>query len=125
MTKNWLEWAVFAISSMIVVAMFAYLLGDAFTAGTAPPIIEVRLGEVQLAGGGYLVPVTILNSGAETAERVAIQVEIEGDGGSTESAMLELDYLPRRAERKGWVAFRADPRTARTVHAYARSFQAP
>lgn len=125
LTKNWLEWTVFIISTLLVVAMFAYLIGDALSSGNAPPSVAVRTGEVRPCPGGYVMTVMVTNGGDQTAEQVAVQVDLERSGAETESAMLELDFLPRQAERKGWVVFRSDPRTADSVAAYARSFKEP
>ncbi len=125
LTKNWLEWTVFILSLGLVAVMFAYLIHDALTIGNAPPDAEVRLGEVRKGEGGYVMTVTVLNPGDQTAEQVAVQVDLYRAGAEPESATLELDFLPRQAERKGWVVFRSDPRTADSVSGYARSFKEP
>jgi uncharacterized protein (TIGR02588 family) len=112
--KNWLEWVVFGVGLVLVVSTLAYLVYDGATSADAPPDIEVRLGEPQRGGPGFLVPVTVFNRGGETAGGVAVEVVLEGAGApEPERAEFTIAFLPRRGTREGWVAFRSDPRAGR------------
>lgn len=123
--KNWLEWTVFIISAWLVAGVLGYLIYDGANAPNGPPKIDVTLGEPELQSRTYRVPVTVRNSGGSTAEGVAVDVELES-GAETELATLDLDFIPRNGTRRGWVAFRSDPRAAGVLmHAYARSYQEP
>ncbi|HLL14945.1 MAG TPA: hypothetical protein VK388_07775 [Pyrinomonadaceae bacterium] len=112
--KNWVEWVVFAVGLALVVSALAYLVYDGATMGDDPPSIEVRLGTPGEGAHNFIVPVTVMNHGDETAEGVSIEVLMEkGEGGEPARGELTIAFLPRRATRKGFVTFRQDPRAAR------------
>jgi uncharacterized protein (TIGR02588 family) len=107
--KNLLEWWVFGVALILVLATFGYLVRESLTEDQGPPDIVVTLGEPRAGAGGHMVPLTAENKGSETAEEVRVTVRLER-GGTSEEAVLVLAYLPRGSTRTGWVNFRADPR---------------
>lgn len=112
--KNWLEWSVFGVSFVLVACVLGYLVYEGARAGDGPPLIEVRTGEPVARGRSFLVPVTLVNTGGQTAEGVSVEVVLEGaDGGEVERGELTVAFLPRGATREGWVTFNSDPRAAR------------
>ncbi|HZG52044.1 MAG TPA: hypothetical protein VEZ40_07905 [Pyrinomonadaceae bacterium] len=114
--KNWVEWVVFAVGLALVVSALAYLVYDGATMGSDPPSIEVRLGTPEPRAHNFIVPVTVMNHGDETAEGVAVEVLMEnsgGGGGEPARGELTIAFLPRRARREGFVTFQQDPRGAR------------
>lgn len=125
MKKNWLEWCVFAASLLLVVAMLSYIIYDGVTLGSRPPSLQVVLGEPLPHLGGYIIPVSVENTGDRSAEQVAIRVELENGGTVAEEATLDLHFVPRGAARKGWVRFTSDPRMAERVRGYAVSYIEP
>ena len=112
--KNWVEWAVFAVGLVLVVAALTYLVYEGATMGSDPPSLEVRLGTPEQRAHNFIVPVTVKNHGDETAEGVTIEVLLES-GGSVEPERGELTiaFIPRLATREGFVTFQKDPRNAR------------
>lgn len=110
--KNWLEWAVFAVSLALVASALVYLAYTGATLGSEPPSIEVRLGTPERRAHNFIVPVTAFNHGDETAEGITIEVVMESGGAEQERGELSIAFLPRRAKREGWVAFQQDPNTA-------------
>ncbi|HZB45712.1 MAG TPA: hypothetical protein VE360_10730 [Pyrinomonadaceae bacterium] len=123
--KNWLEWVVFGVGLVLVVSTLAYLVYDGATAADTPPDVEVRLGEPRPGGAGFLVPVTVVNRGGQTAEGVTVEVVLEGAGqGEPERGEFTVAFLPRRGTREGWVAFRSDPRAGRLT-ARAAGYEKP
>lgn len=123
--KNWFEWIIFAVGLVLVVSTLGYLIYDATTVSEAPPNIEVQVGEIQPQGQNFLVPVTAINKGEQTAETVQIEVILENNGEEKESAELEIQFLPRGAKRSGWVTFETDPRTIEKIKARAVGFEKP
>jgi uncharacterized protein (TIGR02588 family) len=111
--KNWLEWIVFGLGLLLVAGTLGFLVYDGATDEGRPPVVEVRLGEPRATGHNFIVPVTVLNHGDETAEGVAVEVTLDAGGGEPERAEFAVAFLPRRATREGWVAFTNDPRTGR------------
>ena len=112
--KNWLEWSVFGVGLLLVAGTLGYLIYDGAATGEAPPAVEVKLGEPRQTDHNFVVPVTVTNHGDQTAEGVTVEVTLEGaGGGEPERGELTVAFLPRRATREGWVAFRTDPRNGR------------
>jgi uncharacterized protein (TIGR02588 family) len=107
--KNVLEWTVFGVSLILVLATFGYLVRESLTVHDGPPEVVVVLGEPRTGAGGHMVPVTAENRGGATAEDVQIAVRLDA-GGEEEEAVLVVPYLPRESSRSGWVTFRGDPR---------------
>ena len=108
--KNWLEWVVFAVGSVLTAVTIGCLVYHAVTeSDRRPPEIVVRLGMPEHHSGRYAVPVVVENRGDETAEGVHVEVTLAGDGGE-ERADFEIAYLPRHGTEKGVVTFDSDPR---------------
>jgi uncharacterized protein (TIGR02588 family) len=108
--KNWLEWGVFALSLLFVLTTAGLLIHEHVSLGHQPADPQIMLGPPEAHAGYFAVPVKVVNRGDNTAESVQIEVELRLDGGASEKAQVELQYLPRRATRHAWVTFRHDPR---------------
>jgi uncharacterized protein (TIGR02588 family) len=104
--KNWLEWTVFALSAVLILAV-AGVLGYLAVAGERRnPRLEVSLGTPERVPSGYAVPVTVTNTGDITAEEVGVE-------GGDERGELTLAFVPGGSRRQGWVAFTREPDVAR------------
>ncbi len=114
--KNWLEWAVFGVGLVLVACTLGFLIYDgASSAGDVPPDVKVLLGATEQRGEQFVVPVTVVNEGGQTAEGVTVEVSLERDGSPPERGEFAVAFLPRGGSREGFVTFRTDPRTARLV----------
>lgn len=122
--KNWLEWVVFAIGLSLVAATLGYLIYAGASMGQEPPSVEVRLGTPEQRQFNFIVPVTVVNHGDETAEGVRIEVVMESGGKEKARGELEIAFLPRHATQEGWVTFEQDPRTAQ-LKARVLGYQKP
>jgi uncharacterized protein (TIGR02588 family) len=122
--KNWLEWVVFAVSLILVVFTLGYLVYAGVSMGEQPPSLEVRLGTPEQRQFNFIVPVTVVNHGDETAEGVKIEVVLQSGGEEKARGEVEIPFLPRHATREGWVAFEQDPRTAQ-LKARVLGYQKP
>lgn len=111
--KSWLEWVVFALSSLLIVVVVGYLIRDAMKDAGLPPDLRVSLGQPTPAAHGYVVPVNVINKGDQTAQAVELEIT-SGD----EDATLTYDFLSSGETRDGWVGFSKKPDgplTARVV----------
>ena len=113
--KSWLEWLVFGVSCLFILALLGYLVHDARTDQGRSPDLRISLGEPTPSAHGYLVPVRVANNGDETAQ--AVELEISTQGGQPEQATLTYDFLASGEVREGWVGFSRAPQslTARVV----------
>lgn len=123
--KNWLEWSVFAVSSVLVVGVLSVLAYDGWTAPLTPPSLEVHVGLPEYRVGYYAVPVTVKNQGFQTAEAVQIQVQLTKHDGSKELGDLKIEFVPRQSLRRGFVTFESDPRTAKSITARPLAYRTP
>lgn len=117
--RNALEWFVLALSSLLTLSVFAYLIYQAVTAGSEElaPQLTVTPGEAAVTQEGqFQVPVVIRNVGTAPAEAVGVEVKL-----ADETVEFEVQRLAREASTKVWVNFEHDPRggqvTARVTHA--------
>lgn len=122
--KNWLEWIVFALGLILVSCTLGYLIYAGASMGHESPSIEVRLGIPEQRQFNFIVPVTVINHGDETAEGVRIEVVMEGGGKEEARGELDIAFLPRHATQEGWVTFEKDPRTAK-LKARVLGYQKP
>ena len=111
--KNALEWTVFAIGLVLVLATLGFLVRESIVGEGGPPEVVARLGEARPSEGGHLIPVEVANVGQTTAEDVLVPIFLDLPDGSREEAELNIAFLPRDSKRNGWVSFRDDPRRGR------------
>jgi len=122
--KNWLEWSVFASGLILVSCTLGYLIYTGVSMGDEPPNVEVRLGTPEQRQFNFIVPVTVINHGDQTAEGVRIEVVMKSGGQEKARGELDVAFLPRHATREGWVTFEEDPRTAQ-LKARVLGYQKP
>lgn len=107
--KNALEWTVFGVGLILVMATLGYLVREAFTTGSRPPELVVHLGVPRRVTEGFQVPVTVVNRGDGVAEGVSVMITLAAKA-EREEAVLSIAFLPHQSRREGWVTFRGDPR---------------
>jgi uncharacterized protein (TIGR02588 family) len=123
--KNSLEWSVFAISALLIVALVATLIREATTEGDQPPLLRVTIGDTLSDGhGGHRIPITVRNDGDRTAAEAKIEVTLEEGGREVERGEVTLPFVPQQSSRTGWVVFNRDPRCCR-LSARAVGYQQP
>jgi uncharacterized protein (TIGR02588 family) len=106
--KNRLEWSVFAVGLLLVLATLGFLVRESLVGEGSPPEIVARLGTPRPAAGGFMVPVEVTNLGQGTAEDIRVTVLLERRGPERDEADLDIAYLPRDSRRSGWVTFPGD-----------------
>jgi len=101
------EWAVAALSALLVLGTIAYLAMRAVRPA-AEPEFAVSVDTVTAREGGWTVRVRVENRG----DRAAAAVEVEGVLEGGEASGFTLDFLAGRSARHGALRFRGDPRPA-------------
>lgn len=123
MKKNPLEWLVFAVSLVLVVAVIGYLAAAIVRAEGGKADIRVTTGAPEASRDEWRVPLVVRNDGDETAEAVRIEVTLQC-GQARERAELDFAFVPRHSQREGAVQFRNDPRAC-TLAARTMSYEEP
>lgn len=122
--KNAVEWSVFALSAIIIALMTGYLAIAAIRGKKIPPDLHITAGAPEATHGGHRIEVNVANKGDVSAEQVRIEVALRRGDEEVELAELDIIYVPRKSERKGWVTFRNDPRCC-ALTTRAVSYDAP
>lgn len=114
--KNPLEWTVFAISTLLVLAIIGYLLWMSFRLEPEVEGLRVTLGEPtpqpESNPPSFAVPVTVYNPGDRPVADVEVEVTLERPGSEPEQANLTLPLIPIRSSRAGVVLFTGEPEGA-------------
>ena len=122
--KNAVEWSVFAVSAIIIALTTGYLAVSAIRGKKTPPDLHISAGPPEGTHGGHRIEVKVTNNGDLSAEQVRVEVALRRGDEEVERADLDIIYVPRKSERKGWVTFRNDPRCC-AVTTRAVSYDAP
>ena len=123
--KNLLEWAVFWLGLLLVLAIFAYLGYQAYHQKPSTPELVVEFWPEPTAAQPYRYHVVVRNSGGETAETVLVELKLQQGGEEVETAELEFMFVPQESKREGWVNFSEKPATKSAVSARVASYQKP
>jgi uncharacterized protein (TIGR02588 family) len=107
-TSLW-EWAAAALSTVVVLGAIGFMLNEAFTVPSSPPMITVRVDTIVAAGSGYVVEFRAQNSGQTTAAGLTIEGELRSDTGTVEKSNVTIDYVPAGSHRRGGLLFTHDP----------------
>ena len=114
--KNAVEWSVFTVSLVLVTAVTAYLGYEAFHESGREPTFTFEFGAPSRQDSLYVLPVTVRNTGDQTAADVHVAV-----AGGAEEAQIVFDYVPRHSAREGAALFRTPPRSPQArVQSYSR-----
>lgn len=109
-----LEWALAAVSALLVLGAIGVLLHEALGEPSTPPLVVVTVEAVrpvgETSGAGYLVEFRAENRGQTTAARVHVEGTLRRGAETVETASTTLDYVPAEARRQGGLYFTEDPR---------------
>ncbi|RYD20294.1 MAG: hypothetical protein EOP88_15615 [Verrucomicrobiaceae bacterium] len=103
--KNLLEWIVFGISAVLVMAVLVLLTMAALDVEDGPPELIAETGNPRTKDGWVRIPVTVRNEGNSVAANVEVRV-CTGTGEARREAGFTLDFVPRGASRAGAVTFK-------------------
>ena len=110
MRRNWLEWAILAVSIAVIVMLVGYL-AIAGLSGSGPPALRAEVGPAGAAAGpdgGWLVPVEVRNDGGTAA----VGIVVEGTAtvsGEEEVSELTIDVLAAESEVQVVLGFGGQP----------------
>jgi uncharacterized protein (TIGR02588 family) len=106
--KNALEWAVFAVSAVVIAALLATLAYHETTRPDSPPDLRVEAVGDRATAGGHAVTLQVRNLGGTTAATVTIEAVLAGRG-TNERGQVVLPFVPAGSTRTGEVLFSRKP----------------
>ena len=109
--RNWVEWAIVALSAGAVAAIVGFLVLDAATDSGRPPAPVLRLHPEQayeVPNGGWMLPATAANKGDRAAQTLLLVASATVDG-EAEQAEVSVDYLAGGSEVEVTFGFSAEP----------------
>jgi uncharacterized protein (TIGR02588 family) len=123
--KNWLEWSVFGVSLLLVLAVLGYLSYMVITHVPSPPDLYVEGKHEPSNKAPNRYQIKLFNKGGETAEHVLIELTLERDATAVEKAKLEIQFAPQNSERVGWVEFTENITPTDIIKARVVSYNKP
>lgn len=123
--KNWLEWLVFGVSLVMLLAILGYLIYQTAKYSYKDPEVYAKgvPDPSEMAPNRYKV--TVYNKGGTTAEQVIVEFTLYSQGQEPEVSELTIPFSPKESEREGWVIFRNSPESADSVVARIVSYKKP
>lgn len=118
------EWVIAAVGLVLVVGVIATLSIEALRDTGRPPSITVDVLSTTSVEGGYVVELSVLNDGDETAADVTIVGQLTVGGDALEEHEMALDYVPPHSARRGGIFFSNDPTTG-TLTFQPEGYQKP
>lgn len=114
------EWIIGSLSMLLVLTGLGFLVYEAWSGTSLPPMVTVRVDRTIETPTGHVVEVTAANSGGTTARSVMIEGRLlepaSGAGGSVQSGLkvvekssTTLQWVPAHAERGGGLFFSRNP----------------
>lgn len=105
------EWISFGISLLLILALTGFLVFEALQRhDKALPIeIEVETRQITQAGGQYVLPVRVRNTGHRTMRKLIVRVGFEGPGAPSPME-IDMEYLGENSEQTIHCYTDADPR---------------
>ena len=123
--RNWLEWAVFGLSLLLVLTILAYLVYKTSIHETSSPDLYITYKHDPSPNSPFRYHVAVHNNGGETAEGVKIELALWQGGKEMEKSAMEIPFSPQKSMREGWVSFSEDPEKADSVVARVVSYKRP
>lgn len=123
--KNPLEWTVFGISLLLLLALFAYLAYQVYQQETTPPELVIEYQPEPSAYAPYRYHVVVHNKGGSTAEGVKLVFDMMKDTVVVETAELQIAFAPQSSQREGWIIFSRNPITVDTIVSRVLGYNKP
>ena len=104
------EWATFAVSGVLILAIVGLVTYLAVSGTKSPPVIAAAplTDEIRREAGSYYLPIEVTNRGGQTAEAVLVRGELTA-AGTPETAEFTIDFLANGETAEGTFVFATDP----------------
>jgi uncharacterized protein (TIGR02588 family) len=113
------------VSGLLIAALLSVLIWDAAHPDTTAAF-DVRAAKATAIGAMYRVPVTVHNTGDQSAKGVVVHVELTAADTTVAETDVTIDWLPGRSTRDAVALFRrSDGQSSDAVSAEVRGYAVP
>lgn len=102
------EWTIFAVASLLIIAVAGVLVYDWLASSTEPASFEVVITKTEEIDGLHHVEAEVTNVGGEAAAEVTVGASLEIDGDVTELDEM-IDFLSADEDSTVTFIFQDDP----------------
>lgn len=106
---HWIEWLTGLVSSLLVLAIIAWVSYEAVNGTDTPADLRVDIVSVEKTGAAWRVLFDLSNSGETTAASVEVRGTLADRGRLIEEAAVTFDYVAARSLARGTLIFSQDP----------------
>lgn len=106
------ERVTFVISSLILATIVGLAIWAGIRTGDDSPTFEIQIHweAIRETNTGYYVPITVSNSGGETAQDVTIMGELDVGATTPETAEVTFMFMAGGETEQAELVFASDPR---------------
>lgn len=124
--RNILEWVVFFLSLLLILANIAYLIYQSVSVDQkAPPKLSIQIKKDDSINDLNSYKIKVKNYGTKTAEQVRVEVVLYQSGEKKEVAIMELAFVPKKSSREGYISFSGISSPKDSVSTRVVSFELP
>lgn len=106
---HWIEWLTGAVSSLLILAIIAWIGYEAVNGTDTPADLRVDLVSTEKTDAGWRVQFDLSNSGETTAAAVEVRGTVADRGRLIEEAAVTFDYVAAHSLARGALIFTQDP----------------
>lgn len=106
---HWIEWLTGAVSSLLILAIIAWIGYEAVNGNDTPADLRVEIVSVEKTGAAWRILFDLSNSGETTAASVEVRGTLADRGRLVEEAAVTFDYVAARSLAHGALIFTQDP----------------
>jgi uncharacterized protein (TIGR02588 family) len=99
-----------AIGAILAIGTLGVIVWDGIRGDGGPAKVTVEPLAVHAHEGGFVLEITVFNSGDEAAAAVVIQGELSREGTVIAESETTFDYVASGSRRRGGLFFPDDPR---------------
>ena len=125
MKKNLLEWSVFGVSFLLILALLGYLALKSFSYKDTPPDLQVSIKPEPGRQDQNIYRLELRNYGDQAAENIQVEVALVVQGQELETAQALFPLAPHESAMNAWVTFRTPRKSGQQVKVHVLGYNQP
>ncbi|GGK59810.1 hypothetical protein ACD591_11660 [Rufibacter glacialis] len=125
MKKNPLEWFVFGLSVVLILALLGYLGVKAFHYQHTPPDLHVEIFPEKGRPQQNIHRVELTNRGEQTAENVLVEITLFHQGQEIDKAEVSFPIAPKESRQEAWITFKKPKQADQKMQVHVLGYNKP